>query len=142
MPLIITGPDVVYPGTESDALVNTTDLFATVAELAGVSLVNHPYPLDSISVLPYLTDPDLPSIREVVFSERFEPNGFGTPTDVRQMIRNERYKLIQQEGLPDEFYDMENRLLEETDLLQAGMTTDEESEYDSLLYKLDNRLFD
>jgi arylsulfatase A-like enzyme len=38
VPLIAVGPNVLQPGSLCHALVNTTDLFATVAELAGVDL--------------------------------------------------------------------------------------------------------
>ena len=65
VPLIITGPGVV-PG-ECRALVNTTDLFATIADLAGVPSSAE----DSVSLLPYLSDPKLPSLREWVFAESF-----------------------------------------------------------------------
>ncbi len=77
VPLIVTGPMVTQPGAESLALVNTTDVFATIAEIAGVSLDEEMPPetiLDSVSFLPHLRDPSAPTTRQFVFAERFWPN--------------------------------------------------------------------
>jgi len=64
----------------SDALVATSDLFATVAELAGVDprevLPGHA--LDSISFAPSLADPAV-ELRRYVLAETFTPNGAGNP---------------------------------------------------------------
>jgi arylsulfatase A-like enzyme len=77
VPLIVTGPRVQVPGSESLGLVSITDVFATVAELAKVDLDQTlpGLPLDSRSLLPYLKDPATPSLRKTVFSELFHPNG-------------------------------------------------------------------
>jgi arylsulfatase A-like enzyme len=75
VPLLVTGPGVAVPGSECVGLVTTTDLFATVAELAGVDLAATlpGVTLDSVSFAPYLGDPTQPSIRTVAFSEAFRP---------------------------------------------------------------------
>ena len=73
VPMIISGPTVAHPGSVCSALVNTTDLFATVAELAGAGTAH--VPADSVSVAPYLVDPGQPSRREAMFTEIFLPNG-------------------------------------------------------------------
>ncbi|MHC5212741.1 MAG: sulfatase-like hydrolase/transferase, partial [Planctomycetota bacterium] len=77
VPLIVTGPRVKVPGTESIALVSVTDLFATVAEIAKVDLGQTlpGVPLDSRSLVPYLADPSAPPQRKVLFTELFHPNG-------------------------------------------------------------------
>jgi len=77
VPFIVAGRSVAK-GARSRALVNTSDVFATVAELAGVDLERVMPPgvkLNSVSLVPYLKNPDRPSIRTVVFSERFTVNG-------------------------------------------------------------------
>lgn len=76
VPLLISGAEVRARG-ECDALVQGLDLFATVAELAGVDAAAAGVTLDSISLVPYLADPAAPSQRAVTYSERFGPNGPG-----------------------------------------------------------------
>ncbi len=81
IPLIVTSSLVPTPGAESDALVDLTDLYSTVAQIAGVDVASVLPPgtkLDSISLFPYFANPALPSIRPAIFSEVFRPNG---PTD-------------------------------------------------------------
>jgi len=76
VPLIAWGAHVPRGG-ECEALVQTTDLFATVAELAGVDL-EEDLPgeyFESMSMVPYFRTPHLRSIRRTVFAEIFSPNG-------------------------------------------------------------------
>ena len=56
VPLIVRRPGS-SAGEVSDALVNTTDLFATVAEIAGVTAQAE----DSVSLVPYLATPAAPT---------------------------------------------------------------------------------
>jgi len=96
VPLIVAGPRVRAPGSESRALVAAVDLFATVADIAGVDLpaVMGGTHLDSISFLPHLQDPDLPSTRSWVFTDGFVPNGPGPYVRRTLGARNERYKIV------------------------------------------------
>jgi arylsulfatase A-like enzyme len=78
VPLIVRGPGVLFPGSVCDALVDVTDVFATVADVAGIDPATVLPPgvtLDGRSLLPYLADPALPSEKAYVFSELFSPNG-------------------------------------------------------------------
>lgn len=96
VPLIVAGPQVAHPGSECAALINTTDLYATVAELAGIDLeadMPEGITLDSISLTPYLAEPDMTGLRNHVFAEMFLPNGTA-PTETRRAVRGEQYKLI------------------------------------------------
>ncbi|KAA3606742.1 MAG: sulfatase [Planctomycetota bacterium] len=121
VPLIMAGPAVQARGMECSALVNTTDLFATALELAGVDLENQlPEGLihDSVSVLPYLTHPQQPSIRETVFAEIF---GLGTnPLTVPagKTIRDSRFKLLRFDSGREEFYDLQQDPFEQENLLR------------------------
>ena len=137
VPMIVSGPAVAQPGTESDALVSATDVFATVAEFASVNttqILPSGVLLDSISLVPYLDDPSTPSLRETVYSEIFGPIGTG-PYDIEgYTVRGERYKLIRvfTPGVPGyavEFYDLRNDPHEQMDLLVAGPTAAELDEY-------------
>lgn len=68
-PLIVAGPQVVQPDREVEHMVNAVDLFQFFGELAGLDahkLV--PRTIDSVGVLPYLTNPDQPSLRTVNFT--------------------------------------------------------------------------
>jgi hypothetical protein len=78
VPLIASGYRVGRG--ESAALVNTTDVFATVAELAGVDLAATlpGVVLDSVSFAPCLEDPGL-ELRDSIFAEYFSLNGPGQP---------------------------------------------------------------
>jgi arylsulfatase A-like enzyme len=101
VPLIVSGPAVSRPGSESEALVSIADIFPTVAELAGVDLASvpghdgEPLEIDGISLVPYLRDATLPSQRDVLYTETFTPNG-GPPYTGKDMVavREARYKLM------------------------------------------------
>ncbi len=96
VPLIVSGSGITAPGRESAAFVHTTDLFSTVAEVAGIDLVeledSGPV-LDSVSFAAQLTDPNAPSKREMLFAEILEPLG-RDPSLIKFAIRGPRYKLI------------------------------------------------
>ncbi len=79
VPLYISGAGVNAPGTECTALVHAVDIFATVADLAGVDLDNKEnYPtdriLDSKTLVPFLKDPTHPSLRQINYTEKFFNN--------------------------------------------------------------------
>ncbi|MEE8467916.1 MAG: sulfatase/phosphatase domain-containing protein, partial [Planctomycetota bacterium] len=126
VPLIVAGHSVRAAGRQCDALVNTTDLFATMAELAGVRaerVVPPDVTLDSLSLVPYLTNPELPSRRQFVYAEAFKPNHVLTKTTLRRAARGERYKLIVDSltGV-ERFFDLAADPFEHRDLLQGPMT--------------------
>ena len=131
VPLIVAGPRVQQPGSECQALVQTLDLFATVAEIAGVqpaSVLPPGTPLDSVSLLPYLADPSQPSLRRHAFTETFAPNGHGPYSHVERALRDDRYKLVRkvaqiagpggpEEHTVDALYDLLADPFEQDDLL-------------------------
>ncbi len=107
VPLIIRSPHVVSPGREVTAMVNTTDLFDTVAELADVDLASLNLPKrDSVSMVPYLLERNRAPIRTHTLSEKFKPPGFGPYTLVHRALRDDRYKLATFDSKPDELYDL------------------------------------
>lgn len=68
-PLIIAGPQVVQPGREVDHMVNTVDLFQFFGELAGLDVHKEvPRTVDSVGILPYLTDAGQGSLRTINFT--------------------------------------------------------------------------
>jgi PKD repeat protein len=114
VPLLAAGGGIV-PG-ECAALVCATDLFGTIADLAGV----HWSAEDSISLAPYLAG-NMTPLRTTVYAEEFSPNFISPdvngqppfePTVHTRAIRNERYKLIRfttSTGAQEElFFDLES----------------------------------
>jgi hypothetical protein len=72
VPLIVAGPLVKNPGREVAAMVNIADLFQLFGEVAGIDVrkeVPKSHRLDSVTMLPYLTDPNQPSIRRTNFTQ-------------------------------------------------------------------------
>lgn len=126
IPLIISGADVKKPNRESRALVNTTDLYATLLDLAGVDI--HPalagMKIDSVSLKPILTDTYNRSLRKYSYAELFGVRG--SPGWTRA-VRNERFKLIRNsvnKSEPDlyteEFYDLIADPFEDANLLASS----------------------
>ena len=97
---------------QTDALVHAVDLFATVAQIAGVrtSLLQHPdtmpVVLDSQHLLTWFSDPTAASRRDQLYTEQIAPNGGPDyPDEDIRIGRDDRYKLIRFDTW-DEFYDL------------------------------------
>jgi arylsulfatase A-like enzyme len=120
VPFIVAGSAVPHSsrGRTSRALVNTTDVYATVAEIAGVDLEGvfpHEFALDSVSLLPLMAEPvRVNGPRRFAYAERFKPNGPGPYVWNDRAIRDQRWKLVRSfrpNRVPvtiDEFYDLDN----------------------------------
>lgn len=127
VPLIVSGPGVPR-GARCDALVNTTDLFATVLDVAGGDASSG---VDSVSLVPYFADPGRPSLRDHVYSGLAGPLGYHpTYLDV-SAVRDDRYKLVRlfdhvqgRDGL--HLYDLRLDPDEQVDLLAARTLTEEQ----------------
>lgn len=135
VPLLMTGPGIT--AGEVAGLVNTSDLFATVLELAEVSpeVFEQRRPF-SISTVPYLADPQpAESLRPIQFAELFEAQRTnppqpvaGEPPYLRQnlAIADARFKLVQRGivGSPirQELYDLVADPIEAVDLLEGPIT--------------------
>lgn len=140
VPMIVSGYGVQAPGREEDALVSTTDLFATIAELAGVDLeATLPGLLhQSVSLVPYLEEPSTPDLRDKVFSEMFYPNGIGLTDFITQKYaaRGPRYKVIRsQQGAGPylaALYDLWSDPFEQTNLLLGSPTPEEQAAFQEL----------
>ena len=131
VPFIVTGPGV-QRGAVSDALVNSTDLFVTIMELAGIdpaetvpAEINH----DSVSFLATLSDPAA-SPREWVYADEFF-GGFEGVETADYAMRNERYKLMRFDGV-EEFYDLLADPYEHRDLLEGELSAEQRTAYETL----------
>ena len=72
MPLIVSGPLVVSPDREVTSMINIADLFELFGEIAGLNvhqIVPNTHTLDSVTMLPYLTNPQQPDIRTSNFTQ-------------------------------------------------------------------------
>ncbi len=126
VPLVVAGPGVAR-GAESTALVHLVDLFATVADVGGVSINaltgddGVAIPIDGQSLLPLAADPTR-SGRTTVYTETFRPLGTSAPrTNDERVVRDGRFKLVSNEvsGLT-RLYDLAGRNDDGPDLLAAG----------------------
>jgi arylsulfatase A-like enzyme len=139
VPLIVKSPhiDPLDRGKGVTALVNSTDLFATVAEIAGVAASAE----DSLSIVPYLQNPDLPTEiwRSFVYAESFLPNGEGPYTSYEKMVRDDTYKLISRDDVYEEFFNLDDDPWEKNNLLPvSNLTTEEQIAYDALVLAIED----
>ncbi len=126
VPFIVRGPGVARG--ECAGLISVTDVFATLADLAGADASSAD---DSVSMVPYFSDPTL-SLRTHVYAETFPMNGSSPPiVDHDRTVRDARYKLIRRTGQPDEFYDLALDPFEVTNLLPA-LSAPEQQAFDDL----------
>ena len=102
VPLFVTGPAVSRTGTD-ESLINGTDLFATISAIAGVEAetVNDSKNFKSLLELPNV------GFRDFIFAETLNS----------WTVRNEQYKLLQNEGGDQEFYDLQTDPYENDNLL-------------------------
>ena len=139
VPFIVAGSRVEASaaGGVSEALVHAVDIFATIAEIAGVET----HSTDSVSLLSYLSDPTLDSIRKFIYSETFGPNGAPTYNRHLQVVRGKRYKLFRKNCVDTKLFDLtldpdeQANLLDgkELPLAAAHSLRELQSELDSLV---------
>ena len=106
-PFFISGAGITRAGEREDALISHTDIFATIAELAGADLNAYN---DGQSFADLLTDPNA-GAREYAFTEF--SGGWA--------IRNNQFKLIQSANGDQDLYDLMADPAEDSDLLESGM---------------------
>lgn len=134
VPFIVKSPHVpmVQRGSESLELVQTVDVFATLADIAGVASAAE----DSISFLPILQNPAGAGNRSIAYTESFGPNGFGPYTSERRTALDGRYKIIWREGSVEEMFDLETDPFEQTNLLLGTLDAQEQAAYDVLFAEI------
>ena len=131
VPFIVTGPGV-QRGTVSDALVNSTDLFVTIMEMAGIDpaeTVPESVTHDSVSFLATLSDPAM-SPREWVYADEFY-GGFEGVETADYAMRDKRYKLLRFDGV-EELYDLQADPYEHNNLLAGELSAEERTAYAAL----------
>ncbi len=103
IPIIIAAPGVTEPGSSTKQLAESVDLFPTLAELAGLPAPAGPQPVDGLSLVPVLEDPDA-RVRDHAYHAY--PKG-----ELGRAIRTERYRLVEW-GDEYELYDYQADPLE------------------------------
>jgi arylsulfatase A-like enzyme len=116
VPLIVAGAGVTRQGQRESALINTTDLFATIADLAGTGVKRSG---DSISFKHLLVDEPGPK-RSFIYAELH--NTLSDKYNNGWTIRDNRYKLIEFEDASRQLrlYDLIEDPFEGTNLLEAN----------------------
>lgn len=110
-PMLVSGGQLQRQGTD-ESVISSTDLFATIAELAGVPVTQiH----DSQSFSPLLSA--AAPHRDYVYSG-IEEAGTGMWT----AARGDRFKLIVRPNGDEEMFDLLSDPYERTDLMQLGLT--------------------
>jgi arylsulfatase A-like enzyme len=109
VPMVVSGNGVNRMGVRESALINSTDLYATIGNLAGVSATEiH----NSQSFFDVLTDENSAK-REIVYSEKEDA----------YTIRNASYKYIKYDTGAEEFYNLSTDAYENTNLIGTSLTT-------------------
>jgi arylsulfatase A-like enzyme len=140
VPVIVSGPAVVNPNRNCTELINTPDLLATMAELAGMSNWSSFIPtsnkLDSRSLLPYIKNQNQP-IRTWIFTEQFQDT---TNAKDGKTIRDSEYQLLRFDNGNEEFYHVLSDPQQMTNLLTGSMSVTDISHYHSLCDTLNTLL--
>ncbi|WP_298504961.1 sulfatase-like hydrolase/transferase [uncultured Maribacter sp.] len=112
VPMVISGKGVFRSNETEDALINTTDLFATIADIAGAGSADYE---DSQSFKALLEDTNATQ-RDYVFAERRNDNtGL-----VDYSVRNATHKYIAFGDGSEGLYNLSTDALEGTNLLNAN----------------------
>lgn len=135
IPFIVKSPHVpvAHRGSESLGLVQTVDIFATLADIVSLS---SPTAVDSLSFLPLLQNPLGAGNRSFVYAEGFSPNGFGPYASEQRTAVDGRYKLIWRDGVYEEMFDLELDPFEGTNLLPGPLSPDEQVAFDALVAEM------
>lgn len=87
IPILIYAPGVTKPGSSTDQLTESVDIFPTLAELCGLPAPSVPQPIDGKSLVPVLKAP----------SKRIRDHAFHCypKRKLGRAIRTERYRLVE-----------------------------------------------
>lgn len=120
IPLIVVAPGVAAPGSHTDQLAETVDVYPTLASLAGFPSPAGPQPIDGEDLTPVLRDPSK-RVRDHAF------HCFPLGGRLGRAIRTDRYRLIEwkkpgapRESADLELYDYESDPLERRNLANSN----------------------
>ncbi|MEM1224641.1 MAG: sulfatase-like hydrolase/transferase [Planctomycetota bacterium] len=87
IPILIAAPGFTKPGSSTRQLAESVDIYPTLVELAGLPAPSVPQPMDGISLVPVLKDPDV-RVRDHAYHAY-------PKTKLGRSIRTERYRLVE-----------------------------------------------
>ena len=119
VPLVVSGFGVSRKGQRDNSLIHTADLFATIAQIAGVDTPQYE---DSKSFYYTFTD-EVPGPRNYNYSEILD---FQKPAKSGYTLRNKRHKLIVLDNGSSRFYDLEVDPYEQNNLMNQDLSTDQQ----------------
>lgn len=88
IPILFAGPGVTAAGQATEQLAETVDIYPTLVELAGLPIPQVAQPLDGVSLVPTLRDPQA-RVRD--HAAHCYPRG----PRIGRAIRTERYRMIE-----------------------------------------------
>jgi len=133
VPMVISGPGLADPGRYVSAPVNLADLYSTIAELTGrerAQLEAGNALIDSVSLVPYLTQSPTNDQRSWIYSEIFGSEI--DPAREGRTISNRQYKLIRFDQGSVAFYDLENDPYERSNLSEGELNAEQQERFDQL----------
>jgi len=113
VPMVISGKGVVRKGERESTLINSVDLFATIAELAGSDLNNYENGQSFKNALASNSFVEREYVYAEVLNDATARSGY--------TIRNEQFKLIEFDNGVSELYDLINDPFEQRNLMQNAL---------------------
>lgn len=130
VPMIVSGKNIGRFNEVDENLLNTTDLFATIADIAntGTNELN-----DSKSFKELLSSSSTTNFRGFTYTEHGKTSGNDEYT-----VRNLTHKYIKFTNGDEAFYKLSNDFFERTNLLDSSLSTNDQKELDELKEFLNN----
>jgi arylsulfatase A-like enzyme len=129
VPLIVSGKNVTRINAREQSLINSSDLFATIAEMTGIKV---PVYENSYSFNSLLTS-NQPGKRNYNYSQILDSN----KSKSGYTIRNEQFKLIVFEYGNSELYDLNIDPYETTNLMERSFTNTQQTALEELRQKVE-----
>ena len=119
IPILVCAPGDTKPGSVTEQLAESVDIYPTLADFAGLPAPDGPQPMDGVSLVPVLANPDA-RVRDHAFHV-FPKSKFG------RVIRTNRYRLVEWKSLKNrkqkaeyELYDMREDPLETENIAEQS----------------------
>ncbi|MEM9830917.1 MAG: sulfatase [Bacteroidota bacterium] len=91
IPLIIVAPNVTTPGTSTQQLAETVDVYTTLVALADLPEPTGPQPIDGINLMPVLKNPES-QVKDHVYHSY--PKRLAGEYRIGCAIRTEKYRMV------------------------------------------------
>ena len=127
VPMVVSGKDVSRIHDQEEALVHTTDLFSTIATIAGVSTSSYE---NSTSFYPLLSN-SLATSRDYVYTEISKSGITG------YAIRNATYKYINYSSGVEELYNLSLDAYESSNLIGTNLSAEATNAKAALIVEAD-----